>query len=368
MKIRKKILTLFLCTTLAFSFSSCQVQKTTTEAVTKTTAKTTKEEVAEKTTKEETTTAEVTTTTAVKVVEDYAASKVNEQGHVMVVMYHGIMDNPPYHRTKEQFLKDLQYMYDHNYRLISLEEYLSGHITVEGGMTPILLTFDDGLDTTFALKKTADGFDVDENTAIGILEGFLKEHPDFGRHSVLYFHDQTKNFGEVGTDKDRFDWLLEHGYEFGNHTATHDNLGKLSKENVIKEVGRVEKYVRSLYPNMKLTTITYPFGARPNEAYRDAAVKGEYDGVKYDYVVGFREGPSGPFVPVTHNKFQPFNAPRVRGSDGANGDLWWYFDYYEKNPSLKYVSDGNPNTLVVPEKRANTINDYAKENFEVITY
>lgn len=365
----KKLLTLILSLGLIALFASCKVEPAMTEAITEASSAESTSEVQTTSVKEsiEKTTA-TTTVDEKKVTTDYKEYKVNEQGHIMVVMYHGIIDNPPYHRTKEQFNKDLQYMYDNGYRLITLEDYLSGHIDVEAGMTPIHLTFDDGLDTTFALKETADGFDVDENTAIGILEDFCKEHPDFGRGASLYFHDQKTNFGKVGTDKERFDWLLEHGYEFGNHTASHDNLGKLSKENVVKAVGRVEKYVNSLYPDMHLTAITYPFGARPDSSYRTAAVKGEYEGVKYNYVIGFREGPSGPFVPVTHEKFQALNAPRVRGSEGANGDLWWYFDYYDKNPSLKYISDGNPDTLVVPSKRASTVNDYAKENFKVIEY
>ncbi len=299
---------------------------------------------------------------------DYEKYKVNEQGHILVVMYHGILDNPPYHRTKEQFKKDLQTMYDLGYRLISFQDYISGRISVEAGKTPIHLTFDDGLPSTFSLKKTANGFDVDKNTAIGILEEFKKNHPDFGKGASLYFHDKKTNFGDVGTDKDRFDWLLNHGYELGNHTATHNNLGKLSKEAVVKEIGRVEKYYESIYPNKKLCTLTYPFGVRPNRDYRSSALNGEYEGVTYSYPVGFREGPSGPFVPITHKDFQKFNAPRVRGSEGEKADLYWYFTYYKNNPSLKYVSDGNPDTIVIKKGSNNNLNDYAKDNFQVIEY
>ncbi len=299
---------------------------------------------------------------------DYKKYNVNEQGHIMVVMYHGILDNPPYHRTKEQFVSDLQKMYDLGYRLISFEDYLSGKIDVEVGKTPIHLTFDDGLESTFSLKKTENGYEVDENTAIGILEEFVKTHPDFGKAASLYFHDKETNFGKVGTDKDRFDWLINHGYELGNHTATHRNLGKLNEEKVIEEIGRVEKYFKSLYPSRKLCTITYPFGVCPKEKNIESAFNGEYEGVAYSYPIGFREGPSGPFVPFTHKNFQKYNAPRVRGSEGETADLYWYFDYYEKNPHLKYISDGYSDTIVIKKGAENTLSDYAKENFEIIEY
>ncbi len=354
------------------SLSSCKVQKIVDEPkeelsqVAKSTTTTVEPELTTEPAKE--TSTEPATTTIAPTGIDPEVIKPNELGHIMVVMYHGIMDNPPYHRTKEEFTKDLQTMYDLGYRLITLDEYLTGRIKTEPGMTPIHLTFDDGLDTTFALKKTADGFTVDENTAIGILEDFCKEHPDFGHGASLYFHDTENNFGDVGTDKDRFDWLLEHGYELGNHTATHDNLSTLTEPEVIKEVGRVEKYVESLYPDMKLRVLTYPFGATPDDAFYQSALKGEYEGTTYDYEIGLREGPSGPFRPITHKDFQRYNAPRVRGSEGENGDLYWYFDYYEENPSFKFVSDGYPDAMYIPEDWEEGLSDYAKENFSIIKY
>ncbi len=368
MKNSMKKLTLILTLMGVLVLSSCQVQQTSDEGLTKSVEETTTT-VAEKPeeTSVETTTTETTTTTE-KVVVNYEELGVNEQGHILIVMYHGIMDNPPYHRTKEEFNKDLQTMYDLGYRLITMEDFINGHIDVPAGTTPIHLTFDDGLDSTFSLKETADGFVADPDTAIGILEDFCEAHPDFGKAASLYFHDTEYNFGDVGTDKERFDWLLEHGYELGNHTATHANLSQLTQADVLEEVGRVEKYYESLYPDKKFRVLAYPFGARPDDSYFESALKGEYDGTTYDYEIGLREGPSGPFLPYTHKDFQKYNAPRVRGSEGENGDMYWYFEYYQDNPSLKYISDGDPNTIVIPEAMDETLSDYARENFEIIEY
>ena len=72
-----------------------------TEVQTSTVAETTTEaSTAEETSTEAPTQAE-------PLIPDYEALGVNEMGHIMVVMYHGIKDNPPYHRTKDNFIKDM---------------------------------------------------------------------------------------------------------------------------------------------------------------------------------------------------------------------------------------------------------------------
>ena len=311
---------------------------------------------------------EVPTTTAAPEPVDYEALGVNEQGHIMVVMYHGIMDNPPYHRTEENFLKDLNYFYDHGYRLISMADYISGHISVPAGMTPIVFTFDDGLSTTFSLEETNEGLDVVSGTAVGLIEDFYKKNPDFGRSASFYIHATSSNFRGAGSDMERLQWLVDRGYEIGNHSATHANFKKLGREGLLKEVGEVEVYLHGLMPEYEMTSMTYPFGARPDSSLLHLLQEGSYEGHELTYDVAFREGPSGQFYPSVHKKFNPLNTPRVRGSEGDIQDLWWFLDYYEENPSLKYVSDGDPMTIVVPENKADNIAEDLDKAFEIITY
>jgi len=300
---------------------------------------------------------------------DYEALKVNELGDIMVVMYHGISDNPPYQRTATDFLKDLTYMYDQNYRLIPLSDYVKQTIDIEAGMTPIVFSFDDGLATTFSLKETNGQLEVVEGTAVAILETFLKDHPDFGTGACMFLHATNNNYKGDGTQKERLQWLLDHGYEIGNHTATHANLSKLNKEKVIEEIGRVDAFIGELFPEYEMNVFTYPFGARPKKEYRDSWQTATYKDRKMSYVLGLREGPSGKMLPPMHKKFQWFNAPRVRGSEGAEGDMTWFFNYYDQeHPELKYISDGNKMTLVVPEKSRDNINEQLIGDLEIITY
>lgn len=338
-----------------------EVVETTTQAPTETTT-------APATTEAATTEApEVTTAPAPEPV-DYEALKVNELGHIMVVMYHGIKDLPPYQRTAENFVKDLTYMYDHGYRLISMSDYVAGKVDVPAGMTPILLTFDDGLATTFSLVEGEGGYDVNPDSAIGLLEAFAEEHPDFGTDASLYIHGSDWNFRGEGTAKERLSWLVDNGYELGNHSETHANFSKLGAEGLTREIGAVEVYLDSVLPGYELFALTYPFGARPKQNLRDILVTGSYEGHDFDYKIAFREGPSAKFYPSTHMKFTPLAVPRVRGSEGEVQDLWWFLDYYEKHPEMKYISDGDPETIVVPEGAEDNLTEAAKEAFQVIVY
>lgn len=300
---------------------------------------------------------------------DYAEFKVNELGDIMVVMYHGIGDNAPYQRTAEGFLSDLNYMYEHNYRLVSLSDYMKQTIDIAAGMTPIVFTFDDGLATTFSLHEVGGNLEIVPGTALGILEEFIIEHPDFGKGGSLFLHATNSNYSGAGTQKERLEWLIDHGYEIGNHSATHANFGKLSGESIIEEVGRVDAFIGELLPDYVMNTLTYPFGKRPDSAYQDMWQTATYKGRKMNYILGLREGPSGKMVPPLHNKFQPFNAPRVRGSEGEIQDMIWFFNYYDnESPNSKYISDGNKDTLVIPESEKANLNESLLGDLEVIIY
>ena len=60
------------------------------------------------------------------------------------------------------------------------------------------------------------------------------------------------------------------------------------------------------------------------------------------------------------------NVPRLRGNEGEVGDMWSYFETYEKQPNLKFVSDGNPNILTVTSNKKDLINIFFSWIFDVI--
>ncbi len=288
---------------------------------------------------------------------DYLTLKPNEVGQIMVVMYHGIEeDRAPYQRAENDFVKDLQYMYDNNYRLISMSDYKNSTIDIPAGMTPIVLTFDDGLSTTFSLEEVDGQWVPKKGTAIALLEAFALEHPDFGKEASFYINGDNDAFRGAGTLQDRLQWLVDHGYEIGNHTYDHARLSKLSGQQVQEEIGKMDGIIKEALPGYRVDVITYPFGIRPAEDLRKYVNEGLFENNAYQYMLGFREGVSGPMVAPLHIKFEPFNCPRVRGSEGEESDLWWWFKYYEEHPNYLYKSDGDPLRVAVSKENAELVN------------
>ena len=308
---------------------------------------------------------------------NYQEVKPNEVGTILVAMYHGLADEETYNngskdfkmyqRKIEDFKKDLNYMYEHGYRPISIRDYVDNNITVEAGFTPIVLTFDDGLQTAFSLEQENNEYVVAKDTAVSIMDEFAKEHPDFGKAATFYINGNQDAFGEVGTLEERIKFLVNDGYGVGNHTRDHANLYELDGQNIQEQIGTIDQDIKKILPDYKVDTIALPFGSRPKEELRKYLEEGEFDGQKYSYNIAFRVGYSAPYVSVNNVKFSPYNHPRVTASDMADWDMWYAFDYFDNQyPSMKYISDGKPNRIAVPkswEERVNKDSLLGKELF-----
>src|SRR5262245_62551428 len=106
----------------------------------------------------------------------------NTMCRVMILEYHKI-DYPEerWTRTPENFRRDLEMLYARGYRLQSLNALLDRRITVPAGTTPVVLTFDDSSPGQFRYIEVNGALEIDPKCAVGILETFLREKPDFGR-------------------------------------------------------------------------------------------------------------------------------------------------------------------------------------------
>ena len=88
-------------------------------------------------------------------------------------------------RTRN-FRRDLEMLYAQGYRLVSILDYLDNNITLEAGFTPVVITFDDSNRSQFQLVIDPDGdWMADPDTAVGVFEQFIRDHPDFG-HSLTF--------------------------------------------------------------------------------------------------------------------------------------------------------------------------------------
>ncbi|WP_372998243.1 polysaccharide deacetylase family protein [Lutispora sp.] len=302
---------------------------------------------------------------------DYEKIKPNENGKVMILMYHGIgEEESEWVRTVENFKKDLQTLYDKGYRLLSLRDYINNNINIEAGYTPVVITFDDGLLNQFNLIEEGGETRIDPNCAVGVLEDFYKDHPDFGRAASFFVYYPVP-FRQKELIKDKFDFLIENGYEIGNHGYNHENLGKVSIEEVQESLSKNARQTKEILGDYIVESLALPYGAAPKGDGYKYVISGSFEGFNYFHKAVLKVG-SNPAPSPNSIDFDPQRLPRVRASEMKvqGTGIYDYLKYFENNPDKKYVSDGDPNTVTIPESEISNIDIERLEmsNKKLITY
>jgi peptidoglycan/xylan/chitin deacetylase (PgdA/CDA1 family) len=147
-------------------------------------------------------------------------------------------------------------------------------------------------------------------------------------------------------------WLVEHGWEVGNHTYGHDNLSQLSPAAVQETIAEEHRLIETAVPGYAVSTLALPFGAMPERP--ELARRGSSGGVKYDYqgvmLVGANPAPS-PFAA----DWDPYNIPRIRswhGKTDHDEDYWM-----PKLADIRYVSDGDPSRISFPRAEEGNVSE-----------
>lgn len=297
---------------------------------------------------------------------DVKTLKPNELGEVMVLMYHRLAEaNTEYDRTIESFKADLERLYKMGFRSISMEDYMNSTIDIPAGTTPIIFTFDDGDISHFKVVKDANGnLKPDPNCVVGILDAFSEKYPDFGRHGIFYVNAGA--FHEPEHLEWKLKYLLDNGYEVGNHTFGHENLSELDADGVEIAIGKNAKYYSQLHPDLYMNSLALPFGIHPQTNLISYAMKGEYDGYGYEnrvlLLVGWK-----PTYPMYLKGIDPEGIHRVQCGD-MDMQLTWWLDQYEADGSSRYISDGVKEIISIPESWAPDLNPEYKDLEKVYIY
>ncbi len=270
----------------------------------------------------------------------------NELGRIMILEYHKI-DYPEdrWTRTPENFRRDLEALYAGGYRLQSLGALVEGRITVPAGPTPVVLTFDDSSPGQFRYVERDGQLEIDPRSAVGILEAFIREKPDFGRAATFFvlpaadppnrFFNQPEYVGR------KLRWLVEHGYELGNHTLWHANLGKYDETVVRTQLAEAQAWVQKYVPDYQFRVLALPHGVYPRRV--DWALTGSAKGTTYRHeailMVSGGAAPS-PFAA----RFDPVRLPRIQA---VGHDLASWLTRFDRNPGDRFVSDGDPATVTI---------------------
>ena len=302
-------------------------------------------------------------------VEDYQNNKVDELGEVPIMMYHGIhykknsdteyiggnVDKNGYQRTTEAFINDLEFYYKEGYRMIRLTDYVDGNINVELGKSPIILTFDDGLSNNIKVTGLDENGEIiiDPNSAVGILESFKEKYPDYNVTATFFVNGSM--FEQKEYNKKILKWLVDNGYDIGNHTYSHVDFTNVDSSKSQEEVGKIYEMLDKLIPEKYVNIIALPFGSPYNLNHKNMShiLSANYNNKTYETKSTLRVGWKAESSPFS-NEFNPKFLKRIRAYDnnGEEFDIEMNFKLLENN---RYVSDGNLDTVVIPETKINDL-------------
>lgn len=276
-------------------------------------------------------------------------------GEIPVLMYHVIGHRGgKWSRTPAEFRGDLEYLYEQGYYLTTMRQFVTGNLDVPAGKTPVILSFDDGSESQFRYLVQADGSVItDPDSAVGIIEAMYAKHPDFGRAAVFYalpllpFGDDDDKHQQRRFAKQKLEWLLANGYELGNHTRTHANLSTLTNEQIKAEVAGGTDGLRAYVPDAPVETIALPYGLYPPRGDTTLLEGFTYNGKPYGFSAAMMVGAEP--APSPYDKRRDLLwTPRIRASAGQLAE--WFGGYFQVQPAMRYISDGNPNTVTVPDR------------------
>ncbi len=282
----------------------------------------------------------------------------NEIGRVMIIMYHSFGKNEKqFVSTPEIFKNDLIELNDLGYVLVSLEDYVNNNMDIDAGKTPVVITFDDGHSTNFKVFEENGEIKIDSKSAVGIIDSVYKENPNFGREATFFLNGNIV-FGQKEYVDYKLNYLIDNGYDIGNHSNGHEDLSTLSADAIQKTLAINKEKIESHLNGYEVKTLALPFGKRPkDEKLEEFIYNGKYGDIDYNNIAVLNVGWNPASSPIS-KKFNYKSINRVQaGSMEYQLDYW--IDYFEKNPDNKYISDGNVNVITVPENLEEYI-DYNK--------
>jgi peptidoglycan/xylan/chitin deacetylase (PgdA/CDA1 family) len=280
----------------------------------------------------------------------------NELGRIMIFEYHKI-DYPEatWTRTPENFRRDLETLYAKGYRLVNLGDLLDRRLTLPAGTTPVVLTFDDSSPGQFRYLEQNGTVEIDPKSAVGILEAFTREHPDFGHGATFYVlpgaNPPNHLFNQPAYEGKKLQYLASHGYEIGNHTLWHANLGKYPEATVRAQVAEAQVWIQRHVPDYKTRTLALPHGVYPADV--SWVLRGSAKGTSYSHDAVLMV--AGGAAPSPYSRsFDPVHLPRIQA---VERELAYWLTYFDKHPGERFVSDGDPNAITVPASRRDQLRD-----------
>ncbi|TDD21819.1 polysaccharide deacetylase [Nonomuraea diastatica] len=289
----------------------------------------------------------------------------NEAGLVPVLMYHRIVADraAAIDRTPDQLRKELERLAKEGYVPITAREFATGDIRVPAGRFPVVLTFDDGHPSHFALDAAGNPA---AGTAVAVIQEVARKHPSFRPVATFWINKEPFGLRDRPSQTAAVRWLVDHGYEVANHTWSHPDLRAIKRRKVREQIVRLERLLKKLgVPASR--TMALPYGSLPRG--KKSARVGAWDGTRYDFAGVFLAGAEPSLSPYA-KKFDRGAIQRIQSNAKKGECRKWcsqhWLDWLRKHPGERYVSDGDPDRISIPKKlRGNIV---AKRGLQVIVY
>ncbi|HYK88020.1 MAG TPA: polysaccharide deacetylase family protein [Acidobacteriota bacterium] len=280
-------------------------------------------------------------------VHGQAASKPNELGRVLILEYHLIeQKETQWARTPQDFRRDLEQLYQAGYRTMAVGDYIDGRNQLPSGTHPVILTFDDSSPGQFRYLNQDGKKKIDPDCAVGIMIDFAKRHPDFGRKAIFFVlpaaAEPHRLFGQPEYEGEKLKELASLGFEIGNHTLWHANLGKYEAATVKKQLALAVQAVQRFVPGYHIRALSLPFGVFPKDS--SLAMEGSFAGVSYhNEAIMLVSGP--PAQSPFSKKCELLRLPRIQVTGNA---LKSWLKHFTEHPGDVFTSDGDPTTVAFP--------------------
>ena len=281
----------------------------------------------------------------------------NELGRIPILVYHEIGDTAArWRRARDRFRADLELLYVRGYRPIGIGELVDRSFDLPRGLSPVVITFDDGSPSQFRYVKREDGtLDIDSTSAVGVLVEFARTHPGWRNRAVFCVLTGAEAgramFGGKGVEGQDVMWrhpklrqLVALGFELCGHTDWHANLERVAESTVPGHIARGLLAIDSAVPGYHVRSFALPYGSWPHDS--TLARAGRWQEPRSGRVVEYRfdaifEGWGGTIRSPFDLAFDPLRLPRVQ----ATGDLLEQTLDGLDRPGRRYVSDGDPRSI-----------------------
>ena len=193
---------------------------------------------------------------------------------------------------------------------------------------------------------------------------YKQKYPDYNVTAIFFVTDALFNQPEY--NEKIIKWLVNNGYEVGNHTKGHNDLRDTSISKTQEVIGYMYDKLEGIIGEKYSKILALPFGSPYVKSHQNYpyVVSGEYNGKKYETKGALRVGWE-PEVSPFNKDFDATFLKRCRAYDnnGVDFDIEMVFRMLNKS---RYVSDGNIKTIVTSSNNNGIINNNIEK--EIILY